>query len=436
MKIFKKIDQKWALVGFNTLEFFDLFLFIHLASIINPHFLGDVSPTFQKIFQFSSAYLITPLALIFFAHYADKMGRKPTILKTTSIVVISSIGLGFLGCTSDGGMWGAILYMLLRAIQAIGMAGEPMAAKLYAVEDTEDNLQKIPFWVQFLTLAQNAGGCLALLLGISILTFGWDWRIALIIVPVISVVALYIRQFLSETQDFQKFQQGNQRMASRTQMNFGFYDWKYFFRAVAHVRTNLVAFAALCLLPFITFIYNYVHLTPHVLRSCGLFSAVNVMWHNLGVAIIANVLSTITTLTFYKKEISLKKLYAVFLMISVGCLFLLNRINYAEVGATNVMILQGLFHGFLMWNIIYGQILRGVPVNWRFKFKAYGWSFSRLLAFVFAVWVCPYLVDAYGIEVVAWTCGIYMVVFALPAALISKDYKEISKLPIPAEYFK
>lgn len=430
IKALKRIDQKVWLVGFNIIEFFDLFLFVHLASLINPVFLGDVSPTFQKIFQFSSIYLITPLALIYFAHKGDIKGRKHVLLQTTSIIVISSILMAAIPAFEIKGLIGAGAYLLLRVVQGIGMAGEPMAAKMYAIEDTEDDLSKIPFWVQWLTNAQSFGGILALLSGIIILRFELPLVSALYVIPVLSILALFVRKLASETQEFSGY---SSEKVKRNRFNP--YNQKQFqtlLKSLPHARSNFIYYILLTGLPFIFFIYNYVELTPHILKACNIYSSLRVMEHNLGVQIITVFLSSCVTFLFYKTSIRPAKVVAFTFLLSLCCLCILNTFNYEAERIYLYMALQGMMQGFLFWNMIYGQLLRAAPINIRFKFTAYGWSIARLASFVFAVWLFPYITSEHGIECLAWIVGLYMVFLALPAALLHKPYDEIEKMPIPA----
>ena len=180
-------NKKAILIG-NTLEFFDLYLYIHFATVIAQKFFpaGFEKSLFLQAFSFSQIYLIAPIACLIFAYLGDKHGRKPIILHTALWMAITSVLIIFLPTYETWGENSVILLLILRIIQGIALAGEPTAANLYLMESTYMDrnspwYNQAPWYVTVMGVTEQVGGVIALLLCYTSLTYLKDythgWRV-------------------------------------------------------------------------------------------------------------------------------------------------------------------------------------------------------------------------------------------------------------------
>lgn len=389
-----KIDQKWWLVGFNFIEFFDYFIFIHLASIINPNFLGtEISPFFQKCVQFGTVYCVTPLIMLLMSTYADKLGRKRAIINMTFLAVISSIGMFVFALMIDGpNVWIAVGYLLLRFCLAASMSVEPMVAKCYGVEDVAPyQFYKIPYWTRWLTNAQIGGEIFALLLGCSILIFNLTWKLPFYMTPIILIVAFLVRRALSETYEFQSV---------ATKKLHTHFSWQFLFTRFQDnklYRWRLIRFATLSCSGVAFLTYNITILTPHILSARGVNTDYEVMTHNLYIVVLEFIIGTLFVLMFYRTRLNLVKVQMGSFFFSFALLSALLLLDFTAIPLWVLGLMQASFVSFGLWNLIYGILAHQFPIETRLKSMTLSWAFGRLITFALSIYGFSALYDHFGI---------------------------------------
>lgn len=90
-------EQKEAIgllqVG-TFLEYFDLMLYVHMAVLLNELFFPKTDPhttALLSAFAFCSTYVLRPFGALIFGYIGDNIGRKATVIITTTIMSISCI---------------------------------------------------------------------------------------------------------------------------------------------------------------------------------------------------------------------------------------------------------------------------------------------------------------------------------------------------------
>jgi len=76
------------------LEYFDLMLYIHMAVLLNDLFFPKTDPHTAALltaFSFCSIYVLRPLGALLFGYIGDNIGRKTTVIITTTIMSLSCI---------------------------------------------------------------------------------------------------------------------------------------------------------------------------------------------------------------------------------------------------------------------------------------------------------------------------------------------------------
>src|SRR5271166_1263690 len=87
--------QAIGLLSIGTfLEYFDLFLYAHMAVVLNELFFPKADTHSQALlsaFAFSSAFVFRPIGALLFGYIGDTYGRKTTIMITTFMMSVTCV---------------------------------------------------------------------------------------------------------------------------------------------------------------------------------------------------------------------------------------------------------------------------------------------------------------------------------------------------------
>lgn len=127
-----------SILSFGTfLEYFDLFLFIHLASKINETFFapGDKSSFLVTSIAYITSNLFRPFGAIILGYLGDKIGRVYTLYVTLCLMGLCSIGVVVLPTYAQMGVAASWFISLFRGIQSISSMGEIISSRIYLQEN-------------------------------------------------------------------------------------------------------------------------------------------------------------------------------------------------------------------------------------------------------------------------------------------------------------
>jgi MFS family permease len=153
----------------NSLEFLDLYLFIHFGWLIDKLFFQGWTPSTITFFTFCNIYLIAPLACMFFGTVGDLRGRKIVIVSTSLMMGIISLMIIALPVEFFP-YFSACTLIVMRILQGIALGGEPMAAYLYMLEEHKD-VRQATFYNCVVATTEGVGGVLALSTGTLVIYF-------------------------------------------------------------------------------------------------------------------------------------------------------------------------------------------------------------------------------------------------------------------------
>lgn len=395
-----KADQRRAVAFGNFIEYYDLFLFVHLGAMLSKQFISpDVTQSTLKIIQFMGIYMITPIAGILFSYAGDKLGRRPVLIYSSWIVLCATIFMIFLPTYDDWGVWSMVAFFTLRIVQSVGMAGEPMAAKLYAAEhiqtkDIEKHGQKftwvVPWWTQIMSNMQEFGGLLALIVGVIIAHIWpeptyWSYRVPFIVGAIGALFVFWLRRILIETQEF--------RFSIDRDHNYP----HTFIWNIAVRDRNFWCYVLLSIYVPFFFVYNFIYLSPHILKDCGAYSDTALLWHNLWVSAGAVCISTIVSWLVKKYKWSLVKTQLYSYALCAIVLLVLQEISFIPGYIWFYRLLQALLVVGYFWNILYGNLLRTFSTRLRFRTQSIGAAIGRSISFIFAVWIIPIIYEHYDL---------------------------------------
>jgi MFS family permease len=195
-----------AVLG-NAFEFFDFTVYGVFAVIIGRAFFPVESELVQILLSlgtFGVGFLTRPLGSLVFGVYADRVGRKPAMLRT---IWLMAIGTGMLGLTpsyASIGMAAPIIVLLARLIQGFAAGGELGASTAYLLEVAPPGRRGFFGSWQLASqgLSAAAGGLLGAVLSVGLSPAAlqsWGWRVPFILGVLIAPVGGYIRMRLAET---------------------------------------------------------------------------------------------------------------------------------------------------------------------------------------------------------------------------------------------
>jgi MFS family permease len=192
----------------STIEFYDFILYATAASLVfGPVFFANLDPltaTVASYLTFATGYIARPLGGIVFGHFGDRLGRKKMLLVSMSIMGIASILIGLVPAIPT---WGAVMLLILRAVQGIAIGGEWGGAALMSLEHAPTKNRGLA------ASFANAGGPMGAFLGTAALALfallpradflSWGWRIPFLFSAVLLIIGLYIRMRITESPVFE-----------------------------------------------------------------------------------------------------------------------------------------------------------------------------------------------------------------------------------------
>jgi len=195
----------------TTIEWYDFFLYGVAAALVFPKiFFPESNPFTGTLLAFSTyfvGFVARPFGAAIFGHYGDRIGRKAALIATLVLMGVATMGIGLVPGYDRIGIWGAVLLVIGRIMQGVGVGGEWGGSVLLAGEWTDPKRRGFTTsWAQFgapagLVLANGA---------VSIVTYAvseqqflsWGWRVPFLVSFVLVFIGLYIRIGILETPVF------------------------------------------------------------------------------------------------------------------------------------------------------------------------------------------------------------------------------------------
>jgi metabolite-proton symporter len=209
-----------SLIG-TTIEFFDFYIYATAAVLVFPKlFFPSSSPTAATLASFATfalAFIARPIGAALFGHFGDRKGRKATLVAALMTMGPSTVAIGLLPSYHSIGILAPILLCLFRFGQGLGLGGEWGGAVLLATENAPEG--KKAWYGMFPQLGAPIGfmASIGIFLLLSntlsdqqFLTYGW--RIPFIASALLVWVGLYVRLKITETPDFIKIIEKNDRV--------------------------------------------------------------------------------------------------------------------------------------------------------------------------------------------------------------------------------
>ena len=217
-KLYKN-DTNWrlkAIIGGsigNLVEWYDWYAYSAFSLYFANSFFPDSNPTVQLLNTagiFAVGFLMRPIGGYIFGKLADTRGRKEAMTLSVLLMSFGSLLIAFLPGYHTIGIAAPVLLLIARLLQGLSVGGEYGTSATYLSEVATKERRGFYSSFQYVTLigGQLIALGLQLILQRIFLTdkqmHEWGWRIPFVIGAVLSLVALYLRSNLHETDAFQK----------------------------------------------------------------------------------------------------------------------------------------------------------------------------------------------------------------------------------------
>src|SRR5438094_4091107 len=202
----------------TSIEWYDYFLFGTMGALVFAKLFfpksDPLTGTLNTYAIFFAGFLARPVGAWLFGTYGDRIGRKATLIATLLLMGIATFLIGVLPTHAQIGVWAAVILLVLRLCQGIGVGGEWGGSVLMSMEwGSQKRKGFLGSWPQF-------GVPVGLLLSTAITAFtvtlagsatfeAWAWRIPFLLSIVLVAVGLYIRLGILETPVFSSIVQQN-----------------------------------------------------------------------------------------------------------------------------------------------------------------------------------------------------------------------------------
>ena len=210
----------------NFMEAYDFTLFSLVATLLAQTFYpgnnsgaGNLIATFGTM---TAGFVVRPLGGFVFGPLGDRIGRKPVLVMTISLMAISAAATGALPGYHTIGIWAPILLTVVRICQGLSSGGEYAGAMTFIAEHAPDH--KRGMLAGFLPVGTLAGFVVGAALVTGLQTalpasdmLTWGWRIPFILAAPLGLVAVYLRSRIDESPGYEKVHMTALPISVRTQ---------------------------------------------------------------------------------------------------------------------------------------------------------------------------------------------------------------------------
>ena len=201
-----------AVIG-NALEFYDFTTYAFFSVAIGQAFFpsgpGGLTTTefgslMASLGTFWAGFLLRPLGGILIGAYADRVGRRPAMLFSFTLMGLSILAMALIPSYRSIGVAAPVLAVLARMTQGFALGGEVGPTTAYLVEAAPERQRGLYASWQSASqsIANMVGGGVGLLLALTLSSIHLDmygWRVAFLLGALTLPFGLYIRRSLPET---------------------------------------------------------------------------------------------------------------------------------------------------------------------------------------------------------------------------------------------
>lgn len=196
-----------AVVVGNALEFYDFLTYAFFAVYIGRAFFPSSSPTaslLASLGAFGAGFLTRPIGGYVIGTMGDRVGRKPAMILSFSLMGVAIVGLALTPPHSMIGVAAPILVVCFRMLQGFALGGNVGPTTAFLMEAAPP--ERRGFYTAFQSWTQDLSVLAAGLVGFVLAEFLNDtqletfgWRVAFLLGATIVPFGLMLRRSLPET---------------------------------------------------------------------------------------------------------------------------------------------------------------------------------------------------------------------------------------------
>jgi MFS transporter, MHS family, citrate/tricarballylate:H+ symporter len=196
-----------AVVVGNALEFYDFLTYAYFAVYIGRAFFPSSDPSaslLASLGTFGVGFITRPIGSLVIGRMGDRLGRKPAMVLSFSLMGVAITGLALTPSYSMIGFAAPVLVILFRMLQGFALGGEVGPTTAFLLEAAPP--ERRGFYTAFQYWTQNVSILISGLVGLELANTlseqqlqDFGWRIAFLLGAAIVPVGLLMRRNLPET---------------------------------------------------------------------------------------------------------------------------------------------------------------------------------------------------------------------------------------------
>lgn len=340
-----------------------------------------------------SLYLLAPIFSVLLAYFGDNYGRKGVLWWASLGMLCTTIAMAFVPSYAEIGIWSTILFVTLRILQGISLAGEPFSAALYLIESTP--LQKAPFYISILACTESVGGLIALAIGNIINAYSLSWRWIFVGSALLFFVSRKLRKDLTETKEFRDAfkRRADLRDEVRTSDSKQLLN---FYKGLPRAWSSIWASCLLnCIYPF-AFVAAYIAL-PKMLQSNFGFSDGDILKNNIWICVVEACVRVgygyLCVKCSNQPAHWLRAQMAALACVAISMPYLLTY----HASSNMILFLQCALSSLAATSLMIPHVLKGFPVIGRFTLASFGFALNRVIIFFMMTYVFNWAERHFGL---------------------------------------
>jgi MFS transporter, MHS family, citrate/tricarballylate:H+ symporter len=191
----------------NAIEFYDFVTYAFFAAQIGRTFFPSDTPgtsLLASLATFGAGFLTRPLGAYVLGRLGDRVGRKPAMIASFTLIGVGVVGLPLIPSYASIGILAPILAVGFRLIQGFALGGEVGPSTAFLMEAAPPLRRGL--YISLQAMSADAAVMIAGLVGIGLASSldaaaldSWGWRVALLAGAVIIPFGLVLRRTLGET---------------------------------------------------------------------------------------------------------------------------------------------------------------------------------------------------------------------------------------------
>jgi MFS transporter, MHS family, citrate/tricarballylate:H+ symporter len=197
----------FAVVLGNCLEFYDFLAYAFFALQISRAFFPARDPSASLLLSlatFGAGFLMRPLGGLVLGRLGDRIGRRPAMMLSFSLMGVGMVGLALTPSYHAIGVAAPLLVLAWRLLQGFAVGGEVGPSLAFLVEAAP--AARRGFYSSLQPATADAASIVAGVVGLALASAlseqaldAWGWRVAFLLGAAVVPVGLVIRRSLPET---------------------------------------------------------------------------------------------------------------------------------------------------------------------------------------------------------------------------------------------